>query len=176
MNTCTTDVLTSLSLQQAVLFKRAFPLVDSCVIAGYWPFSHECDPTPLLHDLAHTHKNITLPRIEGDRLTFVAWTPSACLESGPFDTTQPLTKAPTLLPNYVITPLVAFDKKGTRLGHGGGFYDRAFQQFAKEGHVFTVIGYAFDCQYVDFIPQDTQDYPLDYVITPTTLYNFRNGQ
>ncbi len=176
VNTCTAEVLASLSLQQAELFKHAFPLKKSSVVAAYWPLPHECNPAPLLHHLAHAYKNITLPRIEGDRLIFVAWTPDARLEPGPLGTTQPTAKAPILLPDYIITPLVAFDKKGTRLGQGGGFYDRTFQSFAKQGHAFTVIGYAFDCQYVDFIPQDTQDYPLDYVITPKTLYDFRNGQ
>jgi 5-formyltetrahydrofolate cyclo-ligase len=176
VSTCTADELDCLSLQQAALFERTFPLEDSCVIAGYWPLSNECDPTPLLQCLARSHKNVVLPRIERNHLIFVPWAPSARLEPGPLGTSQPTAKAPILMPDYIITPLVAFDKKGARLGQGGGFYDRTFHRFAKQTYAFTVVGYAFDCQYVDFIPQDTQDYPLDYVITPTTLYDFRNGQ
>lgn len=72
--------------------------------------------------------------------------------------------------DMVLTPLVAFDSDGQRIGMGGGFYDRTF---AKQPLVQQrMIGLAHDCQRVENIPAEVWDLPLPVVVTPSAIYRF----
>jgi len=73
-----------------------------------------------------------------------------------------------LEPELLIVPLVAFDRRGYRLGYGGGFYDRTLQ--ALRAHKPTLaIGFAFAAQELPLVPTDTTDQPLDAIITEQGL-------
>lgn len=71
--------------------------------------------------------------------------------------------------DVVFIPLLAYDKKGNRVGYGKGFYDRFLSQCPA---TTLKIGLSF------FEPEETQilssdlDIPLDYCITPSTTYKF----
>ncbi len=69
----------------------------------------------------------------------------------------------------IIVPLVAFDKKGNRMGMGGGYYDRILKKVSAQ---CLLIGIAYDFQMMDRIPVENWDMPLDEVITPTHHYIF----
>lgn len=62
------------------------------------------------------------------------------------------------LPDLIVTPGVAFDRQGRRLGAGGGYYDRLFALPALAGTLR--IGLAFAVQIVDQLPHDAWDQPL----------------
>lgn len=62
--------------------------------------------------------------------------------------------------DLILVPGVAFDKKGNRLGHGKGYYDRLLEKTNA-----TKIGLAFEFQIVDKIPTDENDKPVDIIIT-----------
>lgn len=62
------------------------------------------------------------------------------------------------LPDLIVTPGVAFDRQGQRLGAGGGYYDRLFSLPALSGTLR--IGLAFAVQIVDQLPRDAWDQPL----------------
>lgn len=64
--------------------------------------------------------------------------------------------------DVIVCPVVAFDKKGNRLGYGGGYYDRYLPRLKPS--TFK-IGVAFSCQEVEQIPTDAFDVPLDAIIT-----------
>jgi 5-formyltetrahydrofolate cyclo-ligase len=76
-------------------------------------------------------------------------------------------KAPLIRPipageiDVVIVPGVAFDRRGCRIGYGGGYYDRFLPQAPQAAR----IGVAFACQLVAGIPADTHDIPMDGVVT-----------
>ena len=61
-----------------------------------------------------------------------------------------------------ICPGLAFDKEGTRLGFGGGYYDRAL---ARKKSSAGVIGVAMDLQILDSVPCSSHDISMDYLIT-----------
>ena len=63
--------------------------------------------------------------------------------------------------NLIIVPGVGFDKKGNRLGHGEGYYDRLL---SKPFGTLS-IGLAFEIQIIEDIPIDTHDQPVDILIT-----------
>jgi 5-formyltetrahydrofolate cyclo-ligase len=65
--------------------------------------------------------------------------------------------------DVVVVPLVAFDSKCYRLGYGQGFYDR-FLTTLKPTRCLT-IGIAFECQFIDVLPTEPHDEPVDIIIT-----------
>jgi 5-formyltetrahydrofolate cyclo-ligase len=88
------------------------------------------------------------------------------LEPGPFGIAQPLATAGAVTPDVLFVPLVGFTADGSRLGQGGGHYDR---WLAAHPDV-PAIGLAWDCQLVDHLPLQAHDRPLSAVVTPTRLY------
>ncbi|MDP3739688.1 MAG: 5-formyltetrahydrofolate cyclo-ligase [Hyphomonadaceae bacterium] len=135
------------------------------VVAGYLAIGEELDPAPLLARLARQGARIVLPRIESDGAMTFRDSNQATLEKGPFGLTQPSATAEIVRPNLVLTPLLAFDARGRRLGYGKGHYDRAIAALRSTGRVFY-LGLAYAQQQVDVIPIDKHDLLLDWVETP----------
>lgn len=72
--------------------------------------------------------------------------------------------------DLIFTPLVAFDKTGSRLGMGGGFYDRSLENW-QDIDTYP-IGLAHDCQLVEKVPTESWDIPLPEIITPSKVFSF----
>ena len=128
-------------------------------IAGYWPLPSEADPRPALR----THGGPwCLPVVvgRGKPLIFRDWRPGALLVPGPFGVQEPAGAVCT--PEVVVVPLLAFDRRGHRLGYGGGFYDRTLAGLVPRP---LAIGFAFSMQEVAAVPTDDTDAPLDLVVT-----------
>jgi 5-formyltetrahydrofolate cyclo-ligase len=73
------------------------------------------------------------------------------------DILKPASKAEV---DLVVVPAVAFDRRGYRVGYGGGYYDR----FLTSMNV-PKIGLAFSCQIIPEAPTDRYDIPVDGIIT-----------
>jgi len=84
---------------------------------------------------------------------------------------EPPATAPRGTPDIVLVPLLAIDRRGTRLGQGGGHYDRTLAALRAAGPVLAV-GVAWDCQLVDVLPADPWDAPLDALATPSGWHDF----
>ena len=69
-----------------------------------------------------------------------------------------------MLPDTLLVPLVGFDRRGFRLGYGGGFYDRTLMDLRARRNV-TAIGVAFDGQCVVAVPHGPDDQRLDWLLT-----------
>lgn len=133
------------------------------VLAGYAPIRAEADPFPVLS----AHLGLTcLPVVEGadQPLTFRLWRPGQGLEPGAFGIMQPIAGAEIIQPQVVIVPLAAFDRRGARIGYGGGYYDRSLEKLRAGGPVLAV-GFAFAVQQVETVPEGPFDQPLDLVVT-----------
>lgn len=65
--------------------------------------------------------------------------------------------------DLVVVPGVAFDPAGYRLGHGKGYYDRAFA--AELGDSPTLVGFGYEFQIVDAVPHDHRDRQMDAIVT-----------
>jgi 5-formyltetrahydrofolate cyclo-ligase len=142
------------------LFERYGP-----VVSGYLAIGDELDPAPLLARLAANGARIVLPRVETDGAMTFRDATHVTLEKGPFGLTQPSAAAEIVRPNLVLTPLLAFDARGRRLGYGKGHYDRAIAALRSTGRVFY-LGLAYTQQQADVIPIDRHDLLLDWVETP----------
>ena len=99
-------------------------------------------------------------------LRFRLWTPDQVLVPDACGIPSPPPSAPELHPNLLITPLLAFDRTGGRLGQGGGHYDRTLAALRKQRPVF-VLGIAFAGQEVPSVPMAAHDQRLDAIVTET---------
>ncbi|MCF1708750.1 5-formyltetrahydrofolate cyclo-ligase [Tabrizicola sp. J26] len=132
------------------------------VLSGYMPMRTEIDPLPAM--AAHQGP-VGVPVIPGKGvpLRFREWSPGCALEEGEFGALIPAEGA-WLEPQVLIVPLLAFDRRGYRLGYGGGFYDRTLERL-RSMHPVTAIGFAFAAQEVDEVPIEPTDQPLDAIVT-----------
>ncbi|GAB6166854.1 5-formyltetrahydrofolate cyclo-ligase [Thermostilla marina] len=71
--------------------------------------------------------------------------------------------------DLVVVPGLAFDRRGYRLGHGGGYYDR----FLPSASDAVRAAIAFDCQIVDAVPHDERDQRVDLIVTETQVVECR---
>jgi 5-formyltetrahydrofolate cyclo-ligase len=152
------------------LFERYGPIV-----AGTLAIGDELDPAPLMSRLAGLGARIVLPRVEADGAMTFRDAAKATLEAGPFGLTQPSARAEIVRPNLVLTPLLAFDLRGRRLGYGKGHYDRAVTHLRSTGRVFY-LGLCYAQQQVDAVPVERHDVLLDWVETPLNSVPLFLGQ
>jgi 5-formyltetrahydrofolate cyclo-ligase len=68
--------------------------------------------------------------------------------------------------DVVLVPAVAFDRRGARVGYGGGYYDRFLPGVPQAARV----GVAFACQIVQEIPADPYDVTVDAIVTETEIH------
>ena len=135
--------------------------VPGTVIASYLPTAGEIDPAPLVEAALAAGCRLALPHVV-DRATPLRFLAAdGPLALGPFGLTQPAADAEPLEPSVILTPLVAFDRSGNRLGQGAGHYDRAFAVHSNAWRV----GVAWSVQEVDALTPDPWDVPLHAIVT-----------
>lgn len=133
-------------------------------LAGYMAMRTEIDPTPAMEEAA-AHGDVAVPVIigAGQALRFRKWTPDCTMIDGAFGAQVPA-EGPWITPEIVIVPLVAFDRRGGRLGYGGGFYDRTLQAL-RAVRPTLAIGFAYTAQEDGALPLEATDQPLDLIVT-----------
>ncbi|MEM9245582.1 MAG: 5-formyltetrahydrofolate cyclo-ligase [Cyanobacteria bacterium P01_F01_bin.153] len=100
------------------------------------------------------------------RLSWHRWDPAMALVDGAYGLKEPDSRWDVLMPEQVdliLVPMVAGDRLGYRLGYGGGFYDRLFDQL--QWRSIAKVGITFDSLLVDRLPHDQWDCPLDAICT-----------
>lgn len=140
------------------------------VLSGYMPMRTEIDPLPAM--AAHQGP-VCVPVIPGKAmpLRFREWSPGCALEAGEFGARIPAEGA-WLEPEVLIVPLLAFDRRGFRLGYGGGFYDRTLERL-RARHPVLAVGFAFAAQEVEAVPTEPTDQRLDAIVTEAGLIDLR---
>lgn len=152
------------------IISPAIELIDKYHIqkvACYLPFDGEISPIPLINQLWQKQIEVYLPVLHpfsAGHLLFLAYRPDTCLVNNRFGIKQPKLSLQDVLPltelEMLFMPLVAYDKKGNRLGMGGGFYDRTLA----EHPTLIKVGLAHHCQQIEELPYEEWDIPLDYIL------------
>jgi len=149
-------------------------------------------PTRKLIDLCLADNKITaLPRVAGKDMDFFILDPDLPLcaqtQKGVFGITEPNPCLPLLSPEKAETPILifvpglAFDKSGSRLGRGGGYYDRYLAGLcsrlfpaknggtAKSGIIqdktVTLVGLCRSIQIVEKVPAEAHDIRVDFLMS-----------
>jgi len=140
------------------------------IVSVYWPIRSELNTRPFIEALAEKGFAVVLPVMHKVRqpLVFRAFMPGDDLVKGPFGLSEPTPDKPALEPDIVFAPLAAFDRKGYRLGYGGGIYDATLSQLRAKKPV-VAIGLAYARQEADTIPAEPHDQKLDYLLTEREL-------
>ena len=150
---------------------RDAPPPAGAVVAGFWPLPGEIDTRPLLLALRERGHRLVLPVTpsRGLPLRFREWRAGEDLMTGRFGTRHPA--GPELVPDFVLVPLLAFDRHGHRVGFGAGYYDRTLA--ALPG--VSTLGCAFAAQEVDEVAAGPYDVTLDAVATERGVVRCKGG-
>lgn len=136
-------------------------------IAAFFAFDGEPDLSPLL--FADTAREFHVPVISDDDMLFAAVGPATTLGPNRFGILEP--REPALIDprslDLVLTPLVAFDSTGNRVGVGAGYYDRCFRFLGGRKRWFRpkLIGVAYSVQEAQPFEPEPWDIPLWGVCT-----------
>lgn len=149
-------------------------LAGARVVAGYRPTPWEIDPGAIEATLLAAGVTVALPRTHPDApLTFHAIDRNTVITPGLHGIHEPPADAPVVVPDVLLVPLVAADRRGGRMGQGGGHYDRTLAELrARHPGRVRAIGLAFDVQVVDALPAEPHDQRLDALATPTRWFQF----
>ena len=146
-------------------------------ISVFLSFDGELDTAPLFARLWQEGTQLCLPVLHPfspHHLLFLRYAPDTPLVRNRLKILEPRLDVTQVIPlsrlDIILTPLVAFDNHGQRLGMGGGFYDRTLEHW-QDGGPYP-IGLAHDCQQVDALPAEHWDVPLPEVITPGKMWTW----
>lgn len=144
--------------------------LEAPVVSVYWPIRSELNTRPLIDALAAAAFRVTLPVMHKVRhpLIFRDFTPGDELIKGPYGLSEPAEDKAVRDPDILFSPLAAFDRRGFRLGYGGGIYDATLAQLRAKKPV-AAIGVAYACQETDRVPTEPHDERLDHLLTEGEL-------
>lgn len=166
------------SIQLAKRIAKTPLFRNSKRIAFYMANDGELDLTPLMRIAWRMKKQCYLPILSPpfqQHLYFARYVEGDALRPNQFSIPEP-----KLSPRHwrkgrrldlVLTPLVAFDALGNRLGMGGGYYDRTFAYLRNHNHWQKprLVGVAYSFQQVPRLENAAWDVPLSLIATPEKI-------
>lgn len=144
-------------------------------VAGYWAVDGELALNLAIPPLLARGAQFLLPLLDsGRQLRFAPWQSGDLVEPNRHGIPEPVRIERPLAPfqlDLVLVPLLAFDRRGQRLGYGGGYYDRSFAFLNEQARPTEplLVGIAYDFQEVGAIEPARWDVPLDFVATDREL-------
>jgi 5-formyltetrahydrofolate cyclo-ligase len=149
---------------------HAGDLPDGAVIALYQAMGSELGVDALALALTTAGRRLCLPVVleRNAAMIFRAWSPGDPLEADVAGCLAPLALAEVVEPDLILTPLLAFDRFGGRLGQGGGYYDRTFAARPEA----VRIGFAYAGQAVERLALEDHDVRLHGVLTENGYTTF----
>ena len=147
-------------------------------VAGYWASDGELPLAAVLPPLLARGVQYHLPVVPAklrQPLWFAPWRTGQPVRANRFGIPEPADAERTIVAaeslELVLVPLVAFDRRGHRLGMGGGFYDATFAFLAQgeRPRAPLLCGVAYSFQELDEIAPEAHDVHLDYVCTEREL-------
>lgn len=140
------------------------------IVSIYWPMKGEPNLIPWVKNSLPSELAVALPVVieKGAPMEFRSWSPGESLIGGIWNIPIPEHGA-SLVPDIVIAPVVGFDKRGYRLGYGGGYFDRTLAALARKPNVIG-IGYAQAA--IETIYPLEHDIPMDVIVTEQSCTSY----
>ena len=142
-------------------------LADDATVAVYLARDGEVDLGVLIEKCWQRGIPVAVPVLLGRGMGFAAYRRDEPMQRNRFGIDEPAVPE-FLTPDVVLTPLVAFDGRGHRLGMGGGYYDRYFARTPTKRR----IGIAHECQRAEELPTSPSDIALSDVVTENGWQSF----
>jgi 5-formyltetrahydrofolate cyclo-ligase len=133
-------------------------------VALFSTFGSEIETDVILERLVARGWRVALPRVEHGEIVAIRYRPGDPVRTANFGASEPLgdeTVAPAAI-DVVVTPGLAFDRGGYRVGYGGGFYDRFLRRTRADTFKVAVC---FALQVVSEVPRAGGDMPVDAIVT-----------
>lgn len=142
---------------------------QATTVCCYVALPYEVQTWWLIEEMLSQGKRVVVPVTEPARKALhlsEVRTPATELAKGPFGVWEPRRSAGRPVPldevDLVLVPGIAFDRRGHRLGHGHGYFDRFLARFPK---AIPTVGLAFDFQLLDRLPTDAHDRAVRQVLS-----------
>ena len=143
---------------------------SSIKIALYYPSNFELNVLKILEFKNILSQDILLPVTDKNNLmNFFSWKKNEVLFINKFGILEPA-RSKVKVPDIMLIPTLAFDKKKFRLGYGKGFYDRYLTKFLKFHNKILTVGVAFSFQKYHMLPINQNDIKMNYVLTEKGIY------
>jgi 5-formyltetrahydrofolate cyclo-ligase len=135
----------------------------------------EINPVPLMRKLADAGATLALPVVagKGQPLIMRAWSLGEPLAAGVWGIREPKPEAPEVFPDILIVPLLAFDRRGHRIGYGAGYFDMTIAAL-RAGKPVVAAGIGFAAQEIAEVPTTPRDARLDLVLTEREVIDWRD--
>ena len=136
------------------------------IIGGYYPSNYEVNILNFLEKASKKNFRVVLPVVKSsNKMSFKLWVIKDPLYVNKFGILEPKNSNKEIIPDVIMTPLVAFDRRLNRIGYGKGYYDRSLQKISKNKKKTIAIGIAYSFQECIRIPINKHDFKLDYIFT-----------
>lgn len=144
------------------------------IVLMYYPVKKEVDLLPLFHAAVAAGKQVAFPKCDAQdhSMVFYFVNSEEDFEEGAYGLFEPKTSLPPFIPAEAdgknvlcIVPAVVYDKRGYRIGYGGGYYDRFFGKFK-----LASIGVAYEDFILKSVPHGRFDISVDVVISERGFY------
>jgi len=140
----------------------------------YHPIKNEVDPTPLFN----SKKIFTFPRTNSasHRMTLHHVTDLNELELDEFNIKSPTKKHLRISRqeiDLIVTPGLAFDENGHRIGYGKGYFDKLFKNLSTN---CVKIALAYDFQIIENVPAEEHDKKVDIIVTESRTLRIPHNQ
>jgi 5-formyltetrahydrofolate cyclo-ligase len=143
-------------------------------VMAFSSFGSEVQTAGILERLTASGQRIVLPRVADREIEGVEYRPGDPMRIAAFGALEPLGQriVPPNEIDVVVTPGLAFDRAGYRVGYGSGFYDRFFLRTRSD---VVKVGVAFTLQVVSEVPHGWADVPVDLIVTEEETIRCRPG-
>ncbi len=137
-------------------------------VMAYAALRGEVPLTGVLEDVLRTGRTLLMPRCEGPGIMRARRVRKLDeLVPGAYGILEPGEDCPAEEQmDLVLVPGLAFDRRGGRIGYGGGYYDRFL-----DGRKAVSVGICAEFALFDRIPQTEKDKRMDCVVTPSETVN-----
>jgi 5-formyltetrahydrofolate cyclo-ligase len=145
----------------------------------------EIETAPLLDLAFRQGKKVFLPKVEGEIARFFrVRSADGPWQTGAFGIREPLVEDPAAeeefpprnggnggRPMVLVTPGMAFDRRGNRMGHGKGYYDRFFARLDGLGLPYVAVALCLEQQIIPQVPTESWDKRMDAICTGAGIFS-----
>lgn len=130
-------------------------------VYAYLAYNQEVRTADIIERALAEGKRVAVPKVMGNEMEFIWINSQSQISAGYRNIPEPDSgSAADDESALVITPGIAFDKKGNRYGYGGGFYDR----YLKDHPYHTTLALCYEFQLFEYLDADAHDIPVNYVL------------
>jgi 5-formyltetrahydrofolate cyclo-ligase len=161
------------------------PWQDAETVLLFLSAPGEIETAPLLDLAFRQGKRVFLTIVEGEIARFFRIrSAGGPWQTGAFGIREPLIEGPALpeefppqsggaggAPVVLVTPGMAFDRQGNRMGHGKGYYDRFFARLDSLGLPYVAVALCLEQQIIPRVPTESWDKQMDAICTGAGIFS-----